>query len=234
MFLNNRYHDPTLGTFISVDPLVASTGEPYIYASGNPTTHSDPTGLCTYVSGTCYFGGGVQVDVGGNGGSRGGGGNGGSSSGGSKPPSVSIPYPLPTGGSSTGHDVYDRVATSFGFNALILRLLDDKETQGLLEEWAKEDPVLSWLVDSWGPLNISQAVADDVWAVHSVEILAYFAENGDPFAGAKDDFMVQYWPTAAEDREISLVFATLHLQDLSSEWDGILSAQSPTVPVTAN
>lgn len=46
VFLNNRYHDPTLGTFISVDPLVAATGEPYIYASGNPTTLSDPSGLC--------------------------------------------------------------------------------------------------------------------------------------------------------------------------------------------
>jgi RHS repeat-associated protein len=44
-YLNNRYHDPTLGTFISVDPLVNKTGEPYIYASGNPTTLSDPTGL---------------------------------------------------------------------------------------------------------------------------------------------------------------------------------------------
>jgi RHS repeat-associated protein len=44
-YLNNRYHDPTLGVFLSVDPLVASTGEPYIYAGGNPTTLSDPTGL---------------------------------------------------------------------------------------------------------------------------------------------------------------------------------------------
>jgi hypothetical protein len=40
--VNNRYHDPTLGTFISVDPLVGTTGEPFIYASGNPTTVSDP------------------------------------------------------------------------------------------------------------------------------------------------------------------------------------------------
>ena len=45
LFLNNRYHDPSLGVFISVDPLVASTGEAYIYASGNPTTLSDPSGL---------------------------------------------------------------------------------------------------------------------------------------------------------------------------------------------
>ena len=35
MFLNNRYHDPTLGTFISVDPLVAATGDASIDVSGN-------------------------------------------------------------------------------------------------------------------------------------------------------------------------------------------------------
>ena len=46
VYLNNRYYDPTLGTFISVDPLVQATGEPYIYASGNPSTLSDPTGRC--------------------------------------------------------------------------------------------------------------------------------------------------------------------------------------------
>jgi RHS repeat-associated protein len=45
MFLDNRYHDPTLGVLISVDPLVSKTGELYIYASGNPTTLSDETGM---------------------------------------------------------------------------------------------------------------------------------------------------------------------------------------------
>jgi RHS repeat-associated protein len=44
-YLNNRYMDPALGVFLSVDPLVAKTGEPYLYASGNPTTLSDPSGL---------------------------------------------------------------------------------------------------------------------------------------------------------------------------------------------
>ena len=48
VYLNNRYHDPTLGTFISVDPLVVQTDEAYIYASGNPVTWSDPTGLETF------------------------------------------------------------------------------------------------------------------------------------------------------------------------------------------
>jgi RHS repeat-associated protein len=45
VFLNNRYHDPTLGRFISVDPLIATTRDAYGYASNNPITKSDPTGL---------------------------------------------------------------------------------------------------------------------------------------------------------------------------------------------
>jgi hypothetical protein len=45
LFLNNRYHDPTLGMFISVDPLVEATADPYLYSSANPITLSDPTGL---------------------------------------------------------------------------------------------------------------------------------------------------------------------------------------------
>lgn len=60
LFLNNRYHDPVLGAFISVDPLVTTTGKAYMYAGGNPVTYSDPTGLCSYFSGdtdqwTCEF-----------------------------------------------------------------------------------------------------------------------------------------------------------------------------------
>jgi len=45
VFLNNRYHDPTTGVFISVDPLIGKTGQPYLYANGNPATLSDPSGL---------------------------------------------------------------------------------------------------------------------------------------------------------------------------------------------
>lgn len=44
VYLNNRYHDPTLGSFLSVDPLVQETGDPYIYGAANPTTYSDPDG----------------------------------------------------------------------------------------------------------------------------------------------------------------------------------------------
>lgn len=46
LFLNNRYHDPSLGMFVSADPLATDTVDPYSYATNNPTTYSDPTGLC--------------------------------------------------------------------------------------------------------------------------------------------------------------------------------------------
>ena len=44
--LNNRYYGPATGVFTSVDPLVSKAGTPYLYANGNPTTLSDPSGLC--------------------------------------------------------------------------------------------------------------------------------------------------------------------------------------------
>jgi RHS repeat-associated protein len=45
LYLIDRYYDPTTGQFLSVDPLVAATGQPYAYANGNPVSNSDPTGL---------------------------------------------------------------------------------------------------------------------------------------------------------------------------------------------
>ena len=45
VYLNHRYHDPLLGVFTSVDPLLTTTWQPYVYANANPTTFSDPTGL---------------------------------------------------------------------------------------------------------------------------------------------------------------------------------------------
>ncbi|MTB17862.1 MAG: hypothetical protein F2919_07745, partial [Actinobacteria bacterium] len=47
-YLNNRYYDPTLGVFTSVDPLVGKTSTPYLYANGNPATLTDPNGLCWF------------------------------------------------------------------------------------------------------------------------------------------------------------------------------------------
>ena len=45
-YLDNRYYNPSTGQFISVDPLVAATQQPYAYAGGDPIDNTDPTGLC--------------------------------------------------------------------------------------------------------------------------------------------------------------------------------------------
>ena len=49
-YLNARYYDPTIGRFISVDPLTApanpQTLNHYTYAGNDPVGRSDPSGLC--------------------------------------------------------------------------------------------------------------------------------------------------------------------------------------------
>lgn len=48
IYLRYRYMDPTVGQFISVDPLIGSTLDPYGYASGNPLQMTDPLGLMSW------------------------------------------------------------------------------------------------------------------------------------------------------------------------------------------
>jgi RHS repeat-associated protein len=45
LYLVNRYYNPATGQFLSVDPDVATSGQPYGYAGGNPVDNTDPTGL---------------------------------------------------------------------------------------------------------------------------------------------------------------------------------------------
>ncbi len=45
VYLRARYYHPQSQQFISRDPLEASTGQPYVYAYGNPVNVVDPTGL---------------------------------------------------------------------------------------------------------------------------------------------------------------------------------------------
>lgn len=43
-YLRARYYDPKTAQFITRDPQEAITGQPYLYAAGNPTMFTDPTG----------------------------------------------------------------------------------------------------------------------------------------------------------------------------------------------
>ena len=45
IYLVNRYYDPSTGQFLSVDPLVGITDQPYQYAGGDPVNFIDPLGL---------------------------------------------------------------------------------------------------------------------------------------------------------------------------------------------
>jgi RHS repeat-associated protein len=45
-YLTNRYYDPSAASFMSVDPLVSLTQEPYGYVNDDPVNGTDPLGLC--------------------------------------------------------------------------------------------------------------------------------------------------------------------------------------------
>jgi RHS repeat-associated protein len=48
IYLQARWYDPTTAQFLSVDPLVAKTGQPYEYTGDNPVNNTDPGGMvCT-------------------------------------------------------------------------------------------------------------------------------------------------------------------------------------------
>jgi RHS repeat-associated protein len=53
IYLIDRYYEPVTGQFISIDPEVSQTQEPYQYADDNPLTNTDPTGCvsCAKVKG---------------------------------------------------------------------------------------------------------------------------------------------------------------------------------------
>jgi hypothetical protein len=49
----NRYYDPTTDQFLSVDPDVAETGQPYAFTGDDPLNASDPLGLDKVCEGDC-------------------------------------------------------------------------------------------------------------------------------------------------------------------------------------
>jgi RHS repeat-associated protein len=48
IYLINRYYDPEVGQFISIDPGISQTQQPYAYANGNPVSLKDLTGLAVW------------------------------------------------------------------------------------------------------------------------------------------------------------------------------------------
>ena len=56
IYLINRYYDPATRQFISLDPAISTTGQPFAYASGDPVNATDPNGLATL--GICAGGSG--------------------------------------------------------------------------------------------------------------------------------------------------------------------------------
>jgi RHS repeat-associated protein len=56
VYLVNRYYTQETGSFLSVDPLVATTTQPYVYTSNDPVNGTDPTGdvpACGYEPKKC-------------------------------------------------------------------------------------------------------------------------------------------------------------------------------------
>jgi RHS repeat-associated protein len=45
IYMRARYYDPQTRQFLTRDPLVALTRQPYLYANGNPVNFTDPSGL---------------------------------------------------------------------------------------------------------------------------------------------------------------------------------------------
>jgi len=64
IYLLNRYYQPSSGQFISVDPAIAQTQQPYEYASGDPVLNSDPTGKFINARFWCTSGFWVEFCVG--------------------------------------------------------------------------------------------------------------------------------------------------------------------------
>jgi RHS repeat-associated protein len=47
-YLRARYYDPATAQFLTRDPMVSKTQDPYGYAANNPVNYTDPTGLEWY------------------------------------------------------------------------------------------------------------------------------------------------------------------------------------------
>jgi RHS repeat-associated protein len=49
VYLINRYYDPSTDQFLSIDPALAQTNQPYVFTNDSPLNGEDPLGLCWVV-----------------------------------------------------------------------------------------------------------------------------------------------------------------------------------------
>jgi RHS repeat-associated protein len=65
LYLRARWYDPTTGQFLTIDPALITTHQPYTYTDDNPLNATDPTGLCVRgfgaVCGTWNHTGGAAI-----------------------------------------------------------------------------------------------------------------------------------------------------------------------------
>jgi RHS repeat-associated protein len=63
VYLVNRYYDPATAQFLTVDPAVDQTQQPYAYASDDPLNAADPAGLSSFSFLGCAFGRCLALDT---------------------------------------------------------------------------------------------------------------------------------------------------------------------------
>jgi RHS repeat-associated protein len=63
LYLLNRYYNPAIGQFVSVDPAITQTLQPYAYADGDPVSLADPTGLGWWEYQTYKFDSRISEDI---------------------------------------------------------------------------------------------------------------------------------------------------------------------------
>jgi RHS repeat-associated protein len=64
IYLRVRTYDPATAQFLTRDPWVSITGEPYSYVGDNPLTFADPTGRCSVWCVVGIVAGGVSLGTG--------------------------------------------------------------------------------------------------------------------------------------------------------------------------
>jgi hypothetical protein len=231
VFLNNRYHDPTLGRFVSVDPIVSVTHDAYGYGNNNPITYSDPSGLAA--ADTCErnpsaygcgsgSGGGSGAPKPGSGGpgtngSSGSGTNGAASGG--PPPIPRLPnFDIPGG----KYELVESVASDIGIDPIVLLMIYLKERGGYDRN--------GWFLEGWGMsrgvTNIQYDLFLSTYLAHGPELEKYGFRAGLEKPGQSgvpklEDMWDDLNHTTEKNVGRSLAFTALIIKDSQAAFDAM-------------